>query len=440
MSESIDTLSEKIYHHKTKKYFSEVISSFNLKNYRSAVVMLYTVTVCDLVFKLQDLRDVHNDSKATKILQAMESMKNDEPVSSEWETELIKRTFEEAKLIENDVFTHITTLKKYRNLAAHPVLNSIDILYEPNKDLTRSLIRNMLEGVLTKSPLYTKDIFSPFMEEIQRIKSEFPNDERLSTYLDSKFFVYFSSNLTEYIFKNLWKCIFKNNSEIERDNRNINFRVLKIMYIKNEILLEEFIEKESSYFSEFLDDNKDVLNKLVDFLSEFPDVYKVFRDHAKELLENRISKKNDLLVKAHFLCDSPKDHFMKLDKKFHTHGFYHNQPYSHNYILDRKEINFLKDIAEKHNIIDVFYDLMISHYYHSGSFSISEHLFSYCILPYYSDFSKIQFENLLSEIIFNDQCNDRRNSKVDHKKVLDKALEKYNFDQEFIDKYSNLFS
>ena len=38
---------------KTKEYFKEVYSSYCIGNYRSAVVMLWTVIVCDLLFKLQ---------------------------------------------------------------------------------------------------------------------------------------------------------------------------------------------------------------------------------------------------------------------------------------------------------------------------------------------------------------------------------------------------
>ena len=43
--------SEDIYFAKTKEYFSEVISNYASGNYRSAVVMLYSVAICDLLFK-----------------------------------------------------------------------------------------------------------------------------------------------------------------------------------------------------------------------------------------------------------------------------------------------------------------------------------------------------------------------------------------------------
>lgn len=63
---SIPEQIEKIYHHKTKAYFKEVMSSYNNKNFRSSVVMLYSVVVCDLIYKLYDLRDIHSDEKAKK--------------------------------------------------------------------------------------------------------------------------------------------------------------------------------------------------------------------------------------------------------------------------------------------------------------------------------------------------------------------------------------
>ena len=38
-----------IYFQKTREYFDEVLSSYANGNYRSAVVMLYSVAICDLL-------------------------------------------------------------------------------------------------------------------------------------------------------------------------------------------------------------------------------------------------------------------------------------------------------------------------------------------------------------------------------------------------------
>jgi hypothetical protein len=65
---SLDKLSESIHYGKTKEYYREVLSSYNNGNYRSAVVMLWSVAVCDVVYKLQSLIDIYDDASAKKIL------------------------------------------------------------------------------------------------------------------------------------------------------------------------------------------------------------------------------------------------------------------------------------------------------------------------------------------------------------------------------------
>lgn len=60
---SIDHNSDLIKDDRTRSYFEEVKSSFTIVgNYRSAVVMLWSVVVCDLVFKLQRLAEIHGDT------------------------------------------------------------------------------------------------------------------------------------------------------------------------------------------------------------------------------------------------------------------------------------------------------------------------------------------------------------------------------------------
>ncbi|CAM3469089.1 MULTISPECIES: hypothetical protein [Paenibacillus] len=439
MLESINELKEKIYHHKTKSYFNEVVSSIEHKNYRSAVVMLYSVVICDLIFKLMDLRDIHNDEKARKILEDLNAEKEDAPVSPAWEGNLIEKSFKEAKLLENDVYTHIITLKNYRNLSAHPVISSIDILFEPNIELAVSLTTSMLEGLLTKSPILSKNVFVPFMEEIERIKNEFANSERLETYIQSKYLQHFNKELTEYIFKNLWKIVFKNNGDRERKNRDINYQVLSIIYKNNEGILFSYIKNEGAYFSEFLD-NSLTINKFVDFLTLYPNVYPLLSDHAAELLRNRIRDNFKLLIKAHFLLGSVEEHLNMLEEKLWDQSyFYHNQPYVHNYELQSNEVRFLHQLSENNQCVSQFYDTMISYYVHSGQYSSAEHAFDNCIEPYYKNFTGNQFKDLLSGANFNEQCHQRRYAGSQHNRLLEEAKKHLGDDFDFKKEYPNLF-
>ena len=49
---SFDHASERIFDSRTRAYFEEVKSSYVVGNYRSATVMLWSVVICDLVFKV----------------------------------------------------------------------------------------------------------------------------------------------------------------------------------------------------------------------------------------------------------------------------------------------------------------------------------------------------------------------------------------------------
>lgn len=68
---SVEQAANKIHDHRSKEYFGEVLNNYFNGNYRSSVVMLWTVVICDLVYKLQYLKDIHNDEKATTILDEM---------------------------------------------------------------------------------------------------------------------------------------------------------------------------------------------------------------------------------------------------------------------------------------------------------------------------------------------------------------------------------
>lgn len=69
----------------TKKLFEEVYSSYQHGNYRSAVVMLWSVVVADIIFKLKFLDDTYRNKKASTILKNIKKKQEEHPENSEWE-------------------------------------------------------------------------------------------------------------------------------------------------------------------------------------------------------------------------------------------------------------------------------------------------------------------------------------------------------------------
>ena len=82
---SIEQRATQIFDARTKEYFSEVLSCYAAGNHRSAVVMLWSVAVCDLLFKLQNLVDLYGDEKAKAILAKIGKLQEDNERSSIWE-------------------------------------------------------------------------------------------------------------------------------------------------------------------------------------------------------------------------------------------------------------------------------------------------------------------------------------------------------------------
>ena len=71
---SIEQRAAQIFDTRSKEYFSEVLSCYAAGNHRSAVVMLWSVAVCDLLFKLQNLVDLYGDEKSKAILAEIGAM------------------------------------------------------------------------------------------------------------------------------------------------------------------------------------------------------------------------------------------------------------------------------------------------------------------------------------------------------------------------------
>lgn len=130
---SLERITDNIHFGKTKGYFQEVLSSYNNRNYRSSVVMLWSVAICDIVYKLQQLIDLYDDAAAKEILQDVTKIQDRDPKSSAWELKLLNDVRDKTYLLDSSEFEDLIYLQKQRHLSAHPVLNSDRELHSPNK-------------------------------------------------------------------------------------------------------------------------------------------------------------------------------------------------------------------------------------------------------------------------------------------------------------------
>lgn len=402
---SIELAAEKIYDSRTKEYFQEVLSSYTNGNYRSAVVMLWTVVVCDLIYKLQNLRDIYNDTTAEAILNLIEQKQKDNPTSSDWEAELLNQVRTRTELLDNAEEQNLKNLQKNRHLSAHPVLSQADILFRPNRETVRSLIRNTLEGVLLKPPILGKKIVTEFVADLAAKQDVLPDDQSLKHYLDARYLRNLRPTIENYLFRELWKFVFQLTNSDTNKNRDINFRSLKIIYARRKNELKKYIQEHKEFFSKVV--KEEPLKYLVDFLSDNPSIYGFLKDDARILIKNSVESDIDLYAIAIFLKDDVKEHLEEMGKK----------------IIDKEEKISddswikIRKIAEEYNHIDLVLDIAVKRYGNAGSYMSAYKLFETFIEPILELFDKEHLLKLLDVIESNNQIHDGRYASKDLEKV-----------------------
>lgn len=415
---SVEQAANKINDYRSKDYFREVMNNYFNANYRSSVVMLWTVVICDLVYKLQYLRDIYNDSKATSILDEMIDFQSKNPANPTWEINLLKEVYNRTNLLELHEYDALQNLQKHRHLSAHPVINKSNILFKPNRELVLSDIRLALEAVLTKPPILTKEIFNELVQDLEKIKELFPQDEQLKRYLSSKFYANLNNEVSTQIFKSLWRVTFKANDAKCNDNRNINHRALRILFEEHRDTFTDFIKTNSAYFSEISDNQP--LRFAIFFLGDFPHVFNLLTDATKEFIKAKAFTDINLLTVSYFVSKDISEH---IDTLIGFININHKKSFGDDDCIIHK--NHIADIlkhATSAGIKNKVNKLLTVMYVNCKNFDAGDLLFSNFIRPYIDDFNEEDILELINGIDDNNQTYWRSRATVDHQLIVDKAI------------------
>ncbi|MQR93633.1 hypothetical protein [Fictibacillus phosphorivorans] len=427
--ESIEYKVESIYHAKTKEYFSEVFNSYNNGNYRSAIVMLYSVVVCDLIYKLQELSDRYNDTVAVSILEKIREEQNENPNNPKWENTLITEVKGRTNLLETQDVLNIDYLKKHRHLSAHPVLDQLDMLVRPNKETVKANIVNMLDGILCKAPLLSKKFISTFLEDLVSVKDQLIKDNEFENYLNSKYLSKINKPTEEKLFRDLWKFTFRLEDDNTNNNRDIIFRALLVLYKKNKVSFNSMIDSDKSYFSHIKLENEKILNLILGFMSLFPEVYNFMEESVKLIFNNKATKNFDVFSKSIFLSESISQHLEAIKSRMED-AFISGR-------LSEGGRRLLFKVSLEHGTVNQFLDMMIDLFSASRSYDIADINFQNYILVYGERFSKEQFNKILNAINENNQIYERRQAWRDNN-TLKELIDKRYKDEIDFDDYPNV--
>ena len=423
---SIDIQTENIYSSKTKDYFQEVIKSYYGESYRSAVVMLYSIVVADLLYKIEELKEIYNDNGAIEILEEITELQKRNPNSPDWETKLIELVKEKTNLLEPADFLHLNTLQRHRHLCAHPVLTQSFELYRPNKETTRAHIRNILEGVLIKPPLLSRKIFDDILSNLSSIKNIIFDELQIEKHLKAKYLNKLNPKIINHIFRSLWKITFKLNNPLCTENREINLKALLIILRNDYDNLLEAINSEKDYYSD-IDVNN--LSNIIFLLNQFPEIFKKLNESAKILTQNIIEKNADFDTFAIFLSPDLKTHIEKIL------AINWNNDYEKGYITTESILAVFK-YAINEGQRDLAFDFLIQMFGKSEQYAVADNRFENLIKPNLNDLSEKELKQLVKAINENSQINDRRQAQKTNSLIRLKVKELYGDTFNF-DRYSN---
>ena len=205
----VENLKIQIQDYRTTTYFNEVLSCYYSGNLRSAVVMLYSTVICDLIYKLEQLSSEYNDNGAQQILVELEAQWASNPTSPDWESALPKKCLAAHKILDSASCSNFESLQKLRHLCAHPAMKGNRELYQPSNEMVLGHIMSMLNEILTRPVLMSKEFIDYFLEDIADVKEQMVSLPNLNRYLKSRYFdKYTDAKLYYSLFKSLWKLVF----------------------------------------------------------------------------------------------------------------------------------------------------------------------------------------------------------------------------------------
>lgn len=433
---------DEIYFSKTREYFQEVISSYSIGNYRSATVMLYSVAVCDILFKLNELKDMYNDTVATDILEKVEKSRNsyDNKSKSKWEKELIDDIHKRTALLDLEAYTNLNHLYDHRNFSAHPVLNDNYELVAPSKETTIANIKNILNNILIKPPIFIKNIVDTLTEDLKDKKDIYKGeDEKLALYLNNKYYSKMSKPMKIKTMTALWKFCFNLSDEDCRLNRFINRKALEILITSFQQEAIEHIKSNSEQFPVAVD--KECRFNLSVLLSVFPQLYGILNEDVQVQIDNLVKEESIAQAIAWFKYKTATEHIEYLKSRFFLTTL--------SFEGIKAMVSHYSSVGEMTQLLDFF----VWYYGQSDSYDIANSRFEIVIEPFLDKMSAEHFKQIIENTNQNDQIYGRRaayysNNKIMKyaKNILDKDFnyseyDNFSFDTEILssDENTDLF-
>jgi len=394
---------ENIYFPQIKGYFREIISSYDNGNYRSAMVMLYSTIVCDLLLKLKELSEVYADTKAEKLLKEVNDERS-KSGNSRWEWKLIEEIHKRTELINDETYAIISHIYDLRNFSAHPALDDDYELISPTPEMTVAYIKKALDNILTKPSVFAQNIVNRMSDDVAAKKELYKEFDDFQNYLSKAYFQRMSDKVITQVFKAFWKFTFINTEdETIKKNVVVNHRILRAMLNERYDVIYTYIKENPTYFFVSQEDKR--LTAMCALLARFPQLYQLLDESVQFQIINYKEDGSEAI--KWFIVGDLKKHIDDVKNS--------------NVALKNNAAKFLSKICEEQGQLQLFNDLVVTYYAKSSKFSEARDRFAFYIKPYLSNFTIQNFVTLIESINNNSQLYNYINQKDNNDIILEHA-------------------
>lgn len=373
---SIELAAERIVDVRSRKHFDEVQRCYNTKCYRAAVVVLWTVVVCDLYFKVVELAEVYEDATAKSILMKIRKKQTQNPKSPEWEYLLLTEIESHTELLTSADLASLQTLQQHRHLSAHPALNQLDALYDPPQEVVRAHMRVALDAVLTKPSVMTRKVFDALVEDIDANGPLLPNDEAFQKYIQAKYLSHLGPSAFLGVFRSLWRMCLRSMDARVSACREHHLRCLLTMMQADTARVVEAIKGDSAYSD--LNPTEETLEAAFVVFRRFPQAYGALGEQAKLVISTLSEADETLFCSNPFLSESLEAHLQACIQRIESRG---KAPMP-------SAFDSLRPLVVSEHEKGLLHELVIRSYGASGSYNDADNMYSRAIRPLLGEFSQ----------------------------------------------------
>lgn len=395
---------------KTRELFKEVLSSYVIENYRSAIVMLYSVTICDLIYKLIDLSDIYHDKTAADILSEASSF-SDETTRKNWERTLIEKIHKRTDLLSQESCDAIERLHQVRNYAAHPTFSASFELSVPSKEAVIAHMKEMLHHILTRPCYFGRNEIDPMLEDLDRFRESFDQGyEQWKDFLIRKYYSHILQGRLAPWFSSLWSLCFKkpDNEMCSRNRKQLGFALRALLDSRKQECTAVLTNGADRYA---IDPSDVTVLSAIDLLTFHSDLYSHLTDDAKSVIQAATRKDVNYLALAFFLSSSLDEHMTKLDAVMEDYR-YRESPIAS--AIASRLFGIASDNGWKDNLLDHY----VNWYGRSGQYDTANERFDIFVAPFLPHMNERHFEALLTMTDQNDQIHDRRKSYMANTEIM----------------------